>query len=105
LRRISPAPGRDDAAQQRLWERIRPLHVWAFGAWVEVDGGGTFRDEGVAVVADCVDEISFGFADEISKHDALSEGAGVAKGGHWIVVRHDVLILATASRAIWLLPV
>jgi hypothetical protein len=60
----------------------------AFAAWVEVDCRGAFRDAGVAVVADDVEVISFGFARELSEHDAGSEGADVAKGGHGIVVRH-----------------
>jgi hypothetical protein len=57
-------------------------HVRAFAAWVEVDCGGAFRDEGEAVVADCLEVVSFGFAHELSERNARSEGAGVAEDGH-----------------------
>jgi hypothetical protein len=62
--------------------RFNPFHVRAFGTWVEVDGGGAFRDEGVAVALDDVEVISPGFPDELSEPDAGSERADVAEGGH-----------------------
>jgi hypothetical protein len=83
----SPTTIRADAAHDGA-TTLTPAIVRAFGAGIEVDGGGAFRDKCVAVVADDVEVMSFGFAHELPEHDAGSEGADVAKGGHGIVVRH-----------------
>ena len=42
--------------------------------------GGAFRDEGVAVVADDVEVVSFGFAHELPEHDVGSERGRHATG-------------------------
>ena len=60
-----------------------PAIVRAFGAGIEVDGGGAFRDEGVAVVADDVEVMSFGFAHELPEHDVGSERGRCGDGWSW----------------------